>query len=521
MRRRDLLASTGAMLALAACGRPASTPRPPTLVIGKASDSSSMDPAITTASSDFAPIGLAYERLLRFVMRDGQPTGGLEGELARDWRLDDDGRSWLFELAPGHRFDDGSEVTAEAVRFSFERCLSIGMGVAQALGGLERVEVLDRYRCRFRMAVSMPIFPMILALAPMAVINPAVMRHARDGDLARAWLSEHTAGSGAYRVTGWLRGQRMILAANPHAAQPPRHFQRVVIKVVKDEAVYRTQLAKGDIDIFESVGPDAVERLAAVKGVQVLEQPTPLVIALVPNNQRAPLDDVRVRRAIAHAVDPAAIARSLVGGHASLIHGVLPPGVPGNDPTIPLVAHDPVRARALLAEAGVAAGRTLGLSYVQSSAASDAVALAIQSQLADVGLTVRLDVLAPSAMGKVRQGDFDLTISSWYADFPDPWPIMKFAYNSANIGDGLNLARYGNPAVDALLNRAEMTMDQTERLRLYGEAQRLIVADQPMVDLFALHGLLAVRRDIEGLVYNFWQPGVYNAAQMTRKDGAA
>lgn len=518
MKRREFIAA-GALAWLGGCTRGGNAPS--TLVIGKSGDIATMDPGVTAQSGDFAPIGLAYERLLRYVMRDGRPTGELEGELAERWALDTDGRNWVFDLRPGHRFDDGSEVTAEAVRFSFERCLRLGLGAAQALGGLEGVDVQGRYRACFRMASSMPIFPLILALAPMAIINPRVMRHARDGDFARAWLSDHSAGSGPYRVTGWLRGQRVTLKANPFAAVKPRAFERVVIKVVKDEAAYRTQLRKGDIDIFESVAPDAVDQVSALGDVRIIAQPMPLVVALVPNNQRKPLDNVLVRRALAHAVDARAIARTIVHGRASLVHGVLPEGVPGQDGSIALIEHDVAKARRLLSEAGVAAGLELTLSYAQTSASSDTAALAIQSQLGEAGIVLRLEVLAPSAMSKVRGGDFDLSIGSWYADFPDPWPIMKFAYHSANIGEGLNLSRYANPAVDRLLNMAEGMMDQARRIRLYQDAQRIIVADQPMINLFSLHGLMACRTDIEGFDYSFWQPGIYNAAAMTRRAAGA
>jgi peptide/nickel transport system substrate-binding protein len=517
MDRRAFLAASGGAW-LTACAAPRA--RTPTLVIGKAGDLSTMDPAVTAMFNDFAPIGLSYERLLRFVVHGGLPTGALEGELARSWRLDPDGRSWIFELHPGHRFDDGSEVTAEAVRFSFERCLRIGLGVAQALDGLQRVETPGRYTARFVLSQPSPIFPLILALAPMSVVNPLILRHEAGGDLARAWLSENTAGSGPYRVTSWLRGQRVVLATNPHARVRPREFGRVVIKVVKDEASYRTQLRKGDIDIFEAVTPDAAVRLAGAPQVRVLEEPTPLVVALVPNNRRRPLDDVRVRRALAHAVDVRALVDSVMLGKASLVHGVLPQGVPGSDPGLPIPAHDPALARRLLREAGVAEGTRLTLSYVPSAVTSDTAALAIQSQLRDAGLDISLEVLAPSAVSKIRRGDFDLALGNWYADFPDPWPIMKFSFNSANVGEGLNISRYGDPAVDRLLNQAEVTMDDARRIGLYRQAQALIVADQPQVELFAVHGLLACRSDLEGLRYNFWQPGLYNAAEMTRRRAA-
>jgi peptide/nickel transport system substrate-binding protein len=514
-RRRLLAVGSGALL-LSACGR--STRRDPsaTLVIGKSQDISTLDPAITAQVTDFPPISLAYERLLRFEVKDGVPTGALKGELARAWRLDEDGKSWLFDLEPGHRFDDGSQVDAQAVVFSFERCLKIGLGVAQALDGLQAIEAVGPLKVRFRMTAPAPIFPLILALAPMAVINPKVLAHAVGGDLARAWLSEHTAGSGDYVVTRWERGQRVILKANPFARVRPRQFTRVVIKVIKDEAAYRTQLRKGDIDLFEGVTPDAASRLAATPGVRVLEQPTPFVVALAPNNERAPFNDVRVRRALALAIDVKAIADAVVGGKASLLHGVLPPGVPGEDPSIPITRRDVAEAKRLLTEAGVQAGTRMSLSYTPKGA-NDAAALAIQSQLADVGLSIRLEVLDSSAFSKVRRGDFDLALSSWYADFPDPWPILKFSYNSANVGEGLNLSRYANPAVDALLNAAEVTLDQDARIALYRRAQTLIVADQPMVPLFALHGLLAVREEVDGLDYNFWQPGLYNVAALTRR----
>jgi peptide/nickel transport system substrate-binding protein len=513
MDRRSVLAGLLGAAAVSGCAPASSAGR--TLVIGKAADISTVDPAVTAMPNDFAPIGLSYERLVRFVVRDGHPTGVLEGELARSWRLDSDGRSWEFELKPGHRFDDGSEVTAEAVRFSFERCLKIGLGVAQALDGLDRVEPRARYVARFVMRKPSPIFPLILALAPMSVLNPTVLRHEESGDLARAWLSENTAGSGPYRITSWLRGERMILGPNPHSATRRRYFNRVAIKMIKDEASYSTQLRKGDIDLYESITPETALRLATVPGVQIQEAPTPLKIALVPNNERKPLNDVRVRKALACAVDAAAIARHVFLGQADLMHGVLPRNVPGEDDGIPVIQRDLPKARKLLRDAGVAQLR-LTLSYIAASSAIDTTAIALQSQLAEAGISVALEVLAPSAVSKIRSGHFDLAIGSWYADFPDPWPIMKFCYNSANIGEGLNIARYGNPAVDKLLDAAEVTMDRNKRIALYQTAQTVIVRDQPMIDLFSLRGLLACRKDVRGLNYNFWQPGLYNAAQMAR-----
>lgn len=488
-----------------------------TLVIGKPSDVVTLDPAATMSSNDFGPIDLAYQRLVRYAAKDGVPTGALRPDLALRWQPLEGGRIWQFVLATGACFDDGSTVTAEAVRFSFERLLALGLGPAQALGGLQRVEVVDAQTVRFHLAAPSPIFPMILALPPMAIVNPKVLAHAEGGDHARGWLARHTAGSGPYRLASWQRGMRITLTAKHCGAVAPRQFERVVFKVLRDDAARRLQLARGDIDVFEGANAGSAPYLSRLPGVVVVSRPSPVVIALALNNQRAPLSDVRVRRALALAADVDALRTRLVGGYASPLHGVLPEGVPGHDPALAAPPRDVAAARALLQATGVALPLRLRLSYMPVSPLTEAIVLALQSQLVEAGIDLALEALAPAAFAKVRAGEFDLAFGSWYADFPDPWTLMPFTYHSAAIGQGVNLARYANPAVDRLLDAADAAMDPPARLALYEQAQRLIVADAPMVGLFVLHGVLAHRAELSGLDYNFSQPGLYNAAAMARR----
>ncbi len=502
---------------LSACGDGDLTAaRQETLIIGKSSGLSSVDPGATIMFNNFGPMALAYERLLTYEINDGIPTGAVAGELAQSWHAENDGRTWLFTLKSNHRFDDGTVVTAEAVRFSFERTLKLGLGTAQALAGLKNIEVIDDHTVRFHLADPSPIFPLILALPPMVIINPAVMAHQQNDDMARAWLSENTAGSGPYRISAWERGQRIVLHPNPYAAQQPQQFNKIVIKAVKDNASRRLLLERGNIDIFEGVSPDMVDKLSVLPGVTLFERPLPVIVAMAMNTTRPPFDNVQVRQAFSLAVDRAAIADGVVDGHASLMHGVLPEGIPGHDNTIPIVTRNLEQAKKLLAEAGIRPGTKFTLSYVPATTTIEATALALQSQLADVGIVVQLETLAPSAYAKVLQGDFDLTLSNWTPDFPDPWVVMQFAYHSTNAGEGYNLSRYANADVDRLLTAAERMMDSEQRIKLYREAQAIIVRDKPMVDLFTVHGLLAYRADLRGLKYNAWQPGIYNVWDMTR-----
>jgi peptide/nickel transport system substrate-binding protein len=458
--------------------------------------------------------------LLRYAVRDGVPTGDLVGELATAWRPLDGGRTWEFTLAGGHRFDDGTPVTAEAVRFSFERVMALGLGPAQALSGCQRVEVVDAQTVRFHLAAPSLIFPMILALPPMAIVNPAAMRHQEQNDQARGWLSRNTAGSGPYRVTAWQRGMRITMQANAYRKPQPAQFSRVVFKVLRDDAARRLQLSRGDIDVFEGANAGSAASLSHLRGVTVAARPSPVMIALALNNQRPPLTDPKVRRALTLAVDVSAITRGLLKGYASPMRGVLPEGVAGHDAGMALPLRDLAAARAMLRDAGVARPLKLRLSYMPTSPLTEAVVLVLQSQLADAGVEIIPEVLAPAAFAKVRAGDFDIAFGSWYADFPDPWTLMPFTYHSSAIGQGVNLARYASPQVDRLLDTADTTVDPRARLALYAQAQRIIVGDQPMINLFALHGVLAVRSDLRGLEYNFSQPGTYNAATMSRASQA-
>jgi len=199
---------------------------------------------------------------------------------------------------------------------------------------------------------------------------------------------------------------------------------------------------------------------------------------------------------------------------ARTIGGVLPPGVPGYDSSLPPPRYDLAEARRLMREAGVKPGQTVELTVVGDGGGPSATQLAIRESLQAIGLDVAIKQIALSARSQIFKGDFDMTTQSISVDFPDPWIVFTFVYSSQMIGSG-NMSRYANPNLDAVLARAD-ALDGEARLALYKQAQRIVVADLPAIPLLQTSWGYAQSRDIAQLDYNFSTPMMLPIAGMRR-----
>jgi peptide/nickel transport system substrate-binding protein len=508
-------AGLAAALALTACDVSDIPADPRRVTMAVARDITTLDPAATFVISNQLAINLAYEKLVVAEVADGKPTGRMLGQLAERWTSSDDGLQWTFQLRRGHRFDDGTEVTAEAVKFSFDRTLALKAPPAQFLFFLRQVDVVGPYEVRFVLRAPVAFFLQVLAVPTASIVNPGIARRSAGDPLGARFLATNTAGSGPFRVERFVRGQQVVLRSNPHASAPPSHFREVNFLVVKDDATRAIQLDKGALDIVDPVPGTVDDWLAGRPGVRLVHGPSPTVAFLHMNNDRPLFKDVRVRRAVSLAIDRERIGRALYGGRTRLLHGVLPEGVPGHDPSLALPRHDPETARRLLAEAGVKPGTRVVFTVVGDGASASPLAVAIRSQLADIGIDAVIERVSTAARTKVMKGDFDLTMQSINLDFPDPSIVFNFVYNSAMIG-GASFPRYRNADLDRLIARADRTLDPDERASLYRQAQAIVFEQVPTAVLFQLDWTRAQRSDIEGVNYNFGQPAFYNFESMRR-----
>jgi len=359
-------------------------------------------------------------------------------------------------------------------------------GRAERLGPhLVRV-ALDRANAALLSTLSQPFFAL---QSPASLADPA---------------NETPVGTGPFRLAGVKPGLVELAAFDGHWSGAPR-LRRVLFRRYPDEDALSRALVSGDADITSALGPGRAALLRGQPAVTLDSQTGLNLIYLALNNERAPLSDPRVRRALSRAVDREALVRDVLGGHAEPAHNALPPTLQGHDTRARELVIDRDSARQLLAAARVPGGSELTLTVSRAPrpylVEPLRVAARIASDLAAVGLTVRLRESASwtEQVDLTSRGEYELALLGWQADTLDPNDFLTALLDSGSIGT-TNRSRYRSPAMDGLLKRARMDSAAATRLALYRQALDLFQQDMPLVPLYHSSVFTAQRREVRGLV---------------------
>jgi peptide/nickel transport system substrate-binding protein len=488
-----------------------------TLLLGKSGDPDNLDPAVTMTNNSWTVVYPAYERLVKFKVVNGKGTTDVAPELATSWKASPDGLDYTFTLASGHRFADGSPVDAKAVKASFERTLQIKKGPSESFEAVQSIDTPDDKTVHFKL--GKPFAPFLSALASDAgsVVSPAVMQHQVNGDMGQAYLADHTMGSGAYQVASWEKDQQIVLSLNPNYQGKKPAFDQVVVKIIADASARRLQLEKGDLDIAEDIPLDQLSAMKKEHDVAVIDQPSFSSTYLYLNNRHAPFNDARVRQAISYAVDDQGIIQGILMGEAVKMRGPIPLGMWGHDDQVKQYGLDIQKAKDLLRAAGVKR-IDVGYLYARTDPTWEAIGLVLQQNLAPLGIHVVMQEAAyPAMRDKIDKGDFDIAVGNWTPDYGDPSQFMNFWFDSDRMGLAGNRAFYKNDKVDQLIRQAAASVDQTQRSKLYMEAQRITVDDAPYVLLFQKNYQFAMRSDVKGYIYNPMLVQIWNFADMSKQ----
>lgn len=485
-----------------------------TLVVAMSTDLDFLDPAATMDNAQWKITYPCYQRLVEY---NGANTDVVPG-LASSWKISADNLTYTFTLNAGNKFSDGSTVNASAVKYSFDRLLKIAKGPAGNFSALKKVTVAGTNVVSFTLKQVSPQFLYTLAGNYGGIVNPKVAAKAVKGDSGQAYLANHTAGSGAFVLTEWKKGQYIKLGQNKYYAGKKPVLTTVLFKIVGDASSQRLQLGKGEIDIAEGIPADQFANVAKMAGNTVVNKPSLTVDIMYINNTKGnpALQNKAVRQAISYALDYKGLISVTQAGNATQMRGPIPNGMWGQDPKAFQYTTNYAKAKSLLVSAGVT-NLSLDLLYSDHQPWWASEAQLIQANLAEAGITVNLKLTDyATARQMIDQGAFDLCLGTWSPDYADPSMFMNFWFDSGNFGLAGNRSFYSNPAVDKLIRSAANITDQKKRTALYVAAQKIVIDDAVYGYLYQKNYRVALRSNVKGFVFNPMLEQMYNLATMSK-----
>lgn len=454
-----------------------------TAIVVLGSDPEHLNPGISTSYPVGAVGANVYSGLVR-LLPDGRP----EGDLAESWTVSDDNLVYTFTLREA-RFHDGTPVTSADVAYSMEAILAPNHGrFVNAYNQMASIETPDERTVVI--TLKQPYAPLIGLLTVFDA--PVLPKHVFEGtDPLTNPANNEPIGSGPFRFSQWVRGERIEIVRNDDYFLDPALLDRIVFRVVPQDVGRSTALEVGEADLLWGfyLPPADLPRLEANPDLQVWKGITiPALYFVFVNNGTPGLDDARVRQALMYAVDRDQIVEQAQGGLGQAASGPFGAGFQyAYDESTDyrtLYPYDPERARALLAEAGVS-DLTLRFVYDSARGAFAAAAEIMRDQLRQVGITLDLQPVERSVMvERVYNGDYDLSMQS-FTSGGDPAIGYHRIYLSAAPGTPfVNATGYANPEVDALLGQAAGLADQGARAALYDQALAILARDVPTMVMF-------------------------------------
>jgi peptide/nickel transport system substrate-binding protein/oligopeptide transport system substrate-binding protein len=477
------------------------------------SDPRSIDPSLSTDVPTGRAVGYLFDGLTAF-----DAAANVHPALAERWDVSPDGRTYTFHLRNGVTFHDGTPFTARHVLSSWLRVLDPKaksgrgeplypiVGAREYAQGtrkrLDGVVIRDDSTVVISLKEPNAIFPKLLAM-PVGAIVP---------ENAGPDLSDHPIGTGPWKFVEWKHDDYLLFARNPDYWGGPPKAESLRARIISDPSTSVAEFESGNVSILRVPASEARDwtendaRKPLLKSVAALQ-----LVYVAMNVTRGPLADTRVRQAINYAVDVPRIIERLVGGRGTQAGGVIPPSLPGYDSTRKPYSYDPAKAKQLLAEAGHANGIDLEL-WCSTNPTYIRIAETMQAYLGQVGVRAKIiQREAAATRTAARNGETDMILKDWYADYPDAENFLGPLLQSSSKGLGGNVSFYANPGYDRLVDAARRELDDAKRAELYKQADAIAERDAPMLFLYFYNDLYAVQPWIKGFV----PPVIFNGQRWT------
>jgi len=505
-----------ALLALGGCSRPA-TPRQEAPK-GEGGQAGNVLRLVTEAPRSLDPLDATsvYESISLNQIFDGlvafDPSMNVLPRLASTWTISRDGRIYTLDLHEGVRFHDGTPLTAEDVVYTVRRLLSPASGRRNiACSYLAVIEGAEQYLAgktmdlpgvvatgplTVKITLKRPYlsFLQVLALDGLKIVPKAVVERVGQKAFSRA-----PVGTGPFRLESW-KPERLRLVANPGYFNGKARLAGVEINFFDPgrDMDAAERFDRREIDLIE-VPTEHLDRLSKEPDVRIYRYQELNLAFLGLCSKLPPLDDARVRQAIAHAVSSEALADVFPGTRRAAT-GILPPGLDGYSPQPKALQYDPDLSRKLLADAGYPGGRGLPVIDVYQGAgnvASRRTSVRLQSDLAAAGIRVNIrEVPWSELIWRVEELVAPAFLLGWVADLADPDSFLRTMFET---GGASNYFNYADPGTDRLLAEGAGETNPVARAAIYRHVEQRILEAAPIVPLYHPVGLLAARGYVRGL----------------------
>lgn len=467
-----------------------------------------------------------YDRLVTYAAID-RPDGmrqydpaQVRPELAERWEVSADGRTVTFHLRPDAKFHDGSPVTAEDVRWSIERALSVksaaGVMAVGALKSGDQLKVVDDRTFQVSLPAPNRFAVLVFSIPFAAIINSKLAKQnatAQD-PWANEWLKRNAAGGGAYKLESFRNDQVLLTRNDAWACGPKPSMQQVIFQTVPEASTRGALVERGAADLAIEIPPNDFSAIEARGQARALSIPMPNQMDFMAmNSQAAPFNDERVRQAIAWALPYAQIFQGVFRGRGTPLFGGKGEPKPAIFPQPTDFTTDPGRASALLKEAGHSGGFDVNLMYsIGKVAYFDPLSLVVRDALGKIGIRVTIDRLPGAQFDeRVAARNFQMLLDNRVAwlSLPDYW--FTAFYSGASTS---NLGNFDDPKLNQMLK--DLPGDASPEV--YGEKTRemtsLVLTKVPMIPLRQGAVEFVMAKGLTG--YTYWFHGLPDARDLKR-----
>jgi peptide/nickel transport system substrate-binding protein len=466
-----------------------------TLIYATGTDALTLDPQFVTDVPTSRAVMQIHETLVKYDL-----DMNIVPSLAESWEISLDQLTWTFKLRKGVKFHDGTPFNAEAVKYTFDRIVDPATASPRKSSAvmIKGVKVLDEYTVSF--TTNKPFGPF---LAQLTAYNLAIMSPTVAKKLGKKY-SQDPAGTGPFKFESWAPGEKVVFARNDGYWGKRAHLDKVVFKVVPEDSTRVMLLLSGEADVVSSVPSVLLDRLNQSKDVRVIREKGFRTIYVGLNNRIKPFDDIRVRKAVNHAINPEAIVNGVLKGVGTLGGSFESPSIPGAIQGLKPYPYDPAKAKKLMAEAGYPDGFTTSFYTPTGRYLMDRqVAEAVQGQLKEVG--IKAEIKAPDWGTLTALLDKYTEIPMFLMGKGSPTGDLDLTLNlTIKTGGRMNHFSYANPKVDKMIEQQEGITDPKKRFQVLYDIQKVVYEECPAVIVFYEDQIFARRANVHGLeVYPF------------------